>query len=56
MSRTQAARHWTHRALVREGEAVFGHICHEERGPELVLGLLISFVVSVIESDTSIHP
>lgn len=35
--RTQAACHWTNRAMVTEGEAVFGHICHEEWGPELVL-------------------
>ena len=35
--RTQAACHWTNRAMVSEGEAVFGHICHEEWRPELVL-------------------
>lgn len=35
--RTQAACHWTNRTMVSEGEAVFGHICHEEWGPELVM-------------------
>lgn len=35
--RTQAACHWTHRAMVSEGEAVFGHVCHEEWRPKLVL-------------------
>lgn len=35
--RTQAACHWTNGAMVSEGEAVFGHICHEEWRPELVL-------------------
>lgn len=35
--RTQAACHWTKGAMVSEGEAVFGHICHEEWRPELVL-------------------
>lgn len=34
--RTQAPCHGTNRAMVSEGEAVFGHICHEERRPELV--------------------
>lgn len=34
--RTQAARDWTHRTMVGEGEAVFGHVCHDERRPELV--------------------
>lgn len=37
LCRTQAASHWTIRAMVSEGEAVFGHICHEEWRPELVL-------------------
>lgn len=35
--RTQAARQRTHGAMVGEGEAVFGHLRHEERRPELVL-------------------
>lgn len=39
--RTQAARQRTHGAMVGEGEAVFGHLRHEERRPELVLLLLL---------------
>lgn len=35
--RTQVACHGANGAMVGEGEAVLGHLCHEEWGPELVM-------------------
>lgn len=35
--RAQTASDWSNGAMVSEGEAVFGHICHEERRSELVM-------------------